>query len=326
MARTKDAAIGYLARGWHPIALCSPDLSGQCGCGGIGHDGNNVGKAPISQVGRNYQDLAVTKALVDAWWSVYLAANAGILLEPSGLVVLDIDGSEGLAEVREMGLPPTCVVRTRKGRHLYYRRTDDFPVGRALHRGKSRQLDLLSKGYVVAPPSIHKTGTKYEWMATPEQIPIADVPPQLKALLERPDILQTQRNLRRKYRRFDRTENYSNPNDTKLEYLDLALSYLSSEDYEMWLHVGMALHAWDLYGNGAGQGFSTWLTWSRSASTFKNEKDLRSKWRSFRRSGITIGSLYAEAKLNGYSIETRYQGKFVRRRSKGAWKAALTRQ
>lgn len=104
-----------------------------------------------------------------------------------GLVVIDIDldddhGVDGFDTLRkwehEHGqLPETAMVKTGSGGCHYYYRTDkqihniqnardaqDNPLG----------IDVRGEGgYVVAPPSIHANGHKYEWEQRPRDYPIA---------------------------------------------------------------------------------------------------------------------------------------------------------
>lgn len=70
-----------------------------------------------------------------------------------------------------------------------------------------------------------------------------------------------------------------------------------ADDRDTWLKIGMALHA---EFNGGDDGFDLWSHWSRLSLKF-NERDQRKKWKSFRRSGIGIGTLFEIAKKYGWS-------------------------
>lgn len=70
----------------------------------------------------------------------------------------------------------------------------------------------------------------------------------------------------------------------------------NADDRDTWLKIGMALHA---EFNGGNEGFDLWSHWSRQSLKF-NERDQRQKWKSFRRSGIGIGTLFEIAKGCGY--------------------------
>lgn len=94
-------------------------------------------------------------------------ANIGVACgERSGLDVLDVDGEEGAAslaalEAEHGPLPVTFEAETGKGRHIYFLHD---PRMRNSARKLGPGLDTRSTGgYVVAPPSVHPSGTKYCW-------------------------------------------------------------------------------------------------------------------------------------------------------------------
>jgi len=82
-----------------------------------------------------------------------------------GLVVVDFDDLETMNFLIEGGidkfLKRTLVVKTRKGYHVYFRVTENL-----LQSGRLDNLKIDIKGeggYVIAPPSIHREGTRYEF-------------------------------------------------------------------------------------------------------------------------------------------------------------------
>ena len=76
-----------------------------------------------------------------------------------------------------------------------------------------------------------------------------------------------------------------------------ALHTISPEDRDTWITVGMAIHA-EL----GSAGWSIWATWSRGSDRYR-EADARAVWRSFKGSGIGIGSLYHLAQEAGWQGE-----------------------
>jgi hypothetical protein len=150
------------------VPLCWPTLDGNCGCGRRDadtgkprpHTDHDIGKAPLVRW-KNYVNAPPSRPLVAAWRKRWPEANTGLLLEPHGLIVVDPDSEEALAEAREFGLPPTLTVKSAKGFHFYYRRPADAPCRRALNRGSSRKLDILSAGYITVPPSRHRLQVTY---------------------------------------------------------------------------------------------------------------------------------------------------------------------
>ncbi len=125
-------------------------------------------KIPMTKNG--CKDAVKDPETIRRWWSQSPNANIGIATgEPSGLWVLDIDGEEGAhslaaLEATHGALPPTMEVLTGGwGRHLYFALSQGFEVSNSA--GKvGHKIDVRGNGgYVVAPPSIHKNGRKYEW-------------------------------------------------------------------------------------------------------------------------------------------------------------------
>lgn len=76
-----------------------------------------------------------------------------------------------------------------------------------------------------------------------------------------------------------------------------ALQFISPVERETWVAMGMALHS--EYGDAARE---LWTNWSRGAESF-NELSARSVWKSFHGTGVTIASLYHEARQNGWRDE-----------------------
>lgn len=79
-----------------------------------------------------------------------------------------------------------------------------------------------------------------------------------------------------------------------------ALQFISPVERSVWVSIGMALQS--EYGDAARE---TWTDWSRGADSF-NEVSARSVWRSFKGSGISIASLFHEAKQNGWKDDEKF--------------------
>jgi Bifunctional DNA primase/polymerase, N-terminal/Primase C terminal 1 (PriCT-1) len=102
------------------------------------------------------------------WWRQLPEANIGIATgTPSGIFILDVDSIDAEAELRKLeaqhgALPATVEVITARGRHVYFQ-MPDAPIRNSA--GKlGPGLDIRATGgYVLAPPSIHPTGRRYEW-------------------------------------------------------------------------------------------------------------------------------------------------------------------
>jgi hypothetical protein len=99
------------------------------------------------------------------------ATGYGIACGASGLVVLDWDAPEGLAELIRRGSRPTLVVQTARGGHGYYRTPQGVKVK---SRDVAPGLELKGSGsYVVGPGSMHPSGATYTVV---RDLPIADAP------------------------------------------------------------------------------------------------------------------------------------------------------
>jgi hypothetical protein len=155
------AAVAYAQKGWHVIALHGVRDDGGCTCN-RGLACNGPGKHPRSL---KWQQAATDKPdYVMGLWSHYGEnANVGIVAGPSGLVIVDIDGDEGMAKFGEVTggeFVTPFVVRTSRGWHLYF----SAEAESALRPQAAEGLDLRAgNSFVVAPPSRHKDGGRYEW-------------------------------------------------------------------------------------------------------------------------------------------------------------------
>ena len=124
---------------------------------------------------RAYQKLRAAHSDVAAWFKATPNANVGVVTGAiSGLVVLDLDSEDAIAEAERLGLPDTIMVRTGKGRHIYFR----HPGGKIANRaGFLPGMDIRGDGgYIVGPGSIHPSGASYTWETPPGQITLAEMP------------------------------------------------------------------------------------------------------------------------------------------------------
>ena len=156
--------LEYSRRGWYVFPL-HYIFDGNCSCGNP--DCKNIGKHPMTKNGLN--DSTRDEEQIKRWWSDNPSANIGISTGPSGLVVIDIDprdgGKESFEEFlktqpqKQNQLQPLSVRTGGGGGHLYY-------LGNIQSRdGWLKGVDIKSiGGYVVAPPSNHKSGNSYSWI------------------------------------------------------------------------------------------------------------------------------------------------------------------
>ena len=120
---------------------------------------------------KNYLSLATQDhEQIEAWWTKWPTANIGVVCG-DGLMVIDIDGDDGERWLDRKEVPATLVATSGRGRHLYYEGRGDGALG------LGPRVDVIGKNrYVVAPPSLHSTGHRYEWLTDPLTTPMAKLP------------------------------------------------------------------------------------------------------------------------------------------------------
>lgn len=243
-------------------------------------------KSPIGQaVPHGFKDATTDTPTIERWWRMFPTALVGLPTGGSVAVVdidlkLDNDGREvknGFATLEKIGLnlPPTFTVKTRSGgEHRYYRCPEgglpsSTDILRKTNGGARTGIDIRADGgYVIAwsDPDAEALASLAEWPAALVQAMEWDEQ-QRAALIEEPDELRD-----------------FGPVDP--DVVRQALACIPAEDREDWRVVGMALKA--EFGD-AGRGL--WDSWSQQSAKF-NDKDQEKVWRSFRREGLGIGSLF----------------------------------
>lgn len=167
-----EAALKYAVLGWAIFPVHSVLTTGGCTCGN--NDCSSHGKHPRTTHGLH--DATTNEELIRRFWNDWPDANIGIRTgEVSGLVVLDVDtyqgGDASLEELqREHGaLPPTLTVKTGGGGwHYYFRSAPGIRASNTTNLHGLPGLDVRAEGgYVVAPPSRHRSGERYEFQVDP---------------------------------------------------------------------------------------------------------------------------------------------------------------
>jgi hypothetical protein len=166
----KAAAHQAFRWGLCPHPCCWPDASGNCGCG-RGHQGRDIGKAPLLT---GWPELVPTEELVEKWWTTWPTANIGCILKRAGLVVADLDGDEAVEEAKGYHLPPGPVSRSGRseglGEHRFFRLPAGCPVTNATRKGMCGKIDILANTNLILPPSLHRSGKRYEWLISPDDL------------------------------------------------------------------------------------------------------------------------------------------------------------
>ena len=184
------AALDYAARGWHVLPLHTPlfDADGKCtGCTcSKGAACSNVGKHPRTQHGA--KDATTNPETIRGWWKRWPRANVGINCGASGVLALDADYYKDTyaGDLRTFDLDTVTSLTGGGGTHLLYamphgatygNSTGDLPPG----------IDIRGhNGILVLPPSVHRSGKRYQYEAgyAPGEIPLAPTPAALRARLD----------------------------------------------------------------------------------------------------------------------------------------------
>jgi hypothetical protein len=159
-------ALQYRALGLWVVPLHTPREDGSCDCPKGVECGRNSGKHPRTMHGLD--DATTDEEKIRRWWGMWPHANIGIDLVRSGLVDIAPDSIEWFAEFTARGLPETLRFASGGGNgheHWLYRRSPECPAYRLTETG---QYDVLSAGYAVAPPSLHRSQRRYAWINPPE--------------------------------------------------------------------------------------------------------------------------------------------------------------
>lgn len=185
----RDAAMTYVARGWRVFPVYEMQ-TGRCACGSAACE--SPGKHPRTANGCT--DASTDAAQLRAWWKRWPTANVAIATgTESNLIVIDVDpdkgGADGLAdlEIEHGRIPNTVTVITGSGgAHYYLEHPRDRRIGNRvnLYPGVDVRGD---GGYVVAPPSNHRSGKRYAWDAVLgfDDVPVAECVPAMLGLLSK---------------------------------------------------------------------------------------------------------------------------------------------
>lgn len=323
-------ALHYAARGWRVFPLHTL-REGRCTCS---RDcGKNAGKHP--RIKAWHEHATTDPAAVERWWRRWPDANIG-LTTGAGVTVLDVDGRAGWEELqslvqRNTTLPQTLTAQTGSGLHLYFAAVDGV---RSSAKGNLHVRG--AGGYVVAPPSAHRSGKTYRWLldAMPAAAPNwlaawmreggggpAPVANPFAGLGPLPAYLRREVMPPEPTRDKDKTAppvaisrlpgvaiEAGTPWTAHEEArLRSALAALPADNYDQWVRTGMALHAldWDR-SDGTSIGFELWDQWSQGAPAKYSAAATQEKWLSFgKRSGyignVTVASIYHAAQAQGWT-------------------------
>lgn len=176
---------------WHVFPVHSLN-SGQCTCGNA--NCKQVAKHPITYNG--LKSATNDLKTIEKWWGKqFPGAGIGVRTgKESGIFVLDVDihkvdgkqTLENLVEKQGADLPDTVQSITGSGGNHYVFTYQDG-VGNKVNFAPG--LDIRGDGgYIIAPPSIHQTSSRYEWelSSRPLDVAIAEAPEWLIGMIKQP--------------------------------------------------------------------------------------------------------------------------------------------
>ena len=219
-----------------------------------------------------------------------------------GLLFVDHDGKSASDILAQWGcpvssLPRSLVVKSgRDGRfQIIYRipeqywdaiATRKYKTGVIDAEGKPEQIELRWNGLQSVVAGAHPLTSGYFWVKGrgPGEQELAEAPlclieRMLKPAPPKPAPLAV--------------VSSDTDSDRARSYL-AALDPSRADDYDDWLNVGMALHS-----VGDDSLLDDWEQWSAQSAKHK-PSDCQRKWRSFKKSGITLGTLGDMAKKDGW--------------------------
>jgi hypothetical protein len=280
-----DYALAYASRGWPVFPVHTPTLSG-CSCRSPRCD--RPGKHPRIGTGRNGASL--DPEVIARWWAQWPDANIGIATGvESGLLVLDIDDTD--ADIPP--LPDTVESITGSGgRHVIYQRPDDGAKYRTRVRFRPGMDTRADGGYIIAPPSLHASGRRYEWEGSSD--PFEGVAPS-----PAPDWLLAETRSDPAPDSMTSPPTWDPDGELPESIVDM-LSAIPADDYDVWRDVGMALHYTDPV-----NGLGVWDWWAGTSAKY-DAAAVRREWANFSRRGhavanpLTIDSVRRMADQHGW--------------------------
>jgi hypothetical protein len=266
-----DNYAKYLPLGWHIFPLTPGSKVPLRGTAGF-HDAT--------------ADRLANEALAREYPNANIALRCG---KESDVIVIDFDPRAGSDQTvrglrdKSKTFPFTVTSMTpRGGQHLYYAYDPRVATSGANKLGQG--VDVKSNGnYIVLPPSYwSEAGTGYKWVFGPKGPRLPKLPVwAVEMLTPKPRCAES-------FRRFQ-------PGTVDERRLQSAVFAIPPEDREIWRDVGMALK--DHLGEA---GRRLWNDWSRRCAAKFDERDQEQQWRSFKREGITVATIFHYAVKNGW--------------------------
>lgn len=182
-----EAALEYAAQGFRVLPLHYPIINARskkvfCSCH-LGDQCESIGKHPQyheTLIKHGVHDATTDPNQIRQWWEEWPKANIGIATgSQSNLFIIDADSPIIVQSAETRGLPLTPRVTTGKGAHAWFKHPGFIVPNKVKIEGFDFRGD---GGLVVAPPSLHYSGKRYEW-STNLETPLADCPDWITQLI-----------------------------------------------------------------------------------------------------------------------------------------------
>ena len=185
LEQRQNAALALASKGLEIIPIHSP-IGNDCSCGRKGC--KNAGKHPRL---KNWPDKATADPkIIKFWFEKWPNTNIGVKLGPeSDVVDVEFDDDEGKATAeRLLSEIETPTYTSQRSTHRLFRFPKQLLKVKAVLKveGLEIRLGASNRGaQSVLPPSIHKSGVKYEWVQglSLDDCCIAEFPNSLMQLL-----------------------------------------------------------------------------------------------------------------------------------------------
>jgi hypothetical protein len=252
------------------------------------------GKVPVFE---EWQERATSDPeCVESIWERMPTANIGVAMGPgSGIVDFEADDPNAERALQELfdGEFPVCpTFRSSRGVHRLFCYSPRLPH-KATHKIGKLDIKIGADGLgsqCVFPPSIHPDGPRYEWLPG---LSLDDVdPPEIPETVLRKLEASTRPNAK------PQENGACHRHREKIESALASLNPSRADDYDVWLSVGMALHAED---TGL---LDLWDRWSQRSAKYKPGECV-AKWDSFSATGngarpVTIATVFKWATDDGW--------------------------
>lgn len=171
----RDAAVELGKLGFYVFTMARPVGPGMCSCNA---KCENIGNHPLTN---NWEKESTTDEVdIRDMFTFRKAANIGVAIEKSGLVVIIINGSpegieslKSLKEMGDLGQPLKSITGGDEILLIYKSGSISFKSRKNILPG----IDVRGQDdFFVVPPSLHASGYKNQWLTPPNTVELSELP------------------------------------------------------------------------------------------------------------------------------------------------------